>query len=84
MELTDEILTIQELADRLKVKNSTIYELTRRRVTVRCTITERYLASSWGVNCGSTGAWFANGSRNWRKTGRPGVRTSDTARTYVL
>jgi excisionase family DNA binding protein len=30
MELNDEILTIQELAERLKVKRSTVYELTRR------------------------------------------------------
>jgi hypothetical protein len=32
MELNDEILTIQELAEGLKVKKSTIYDLTRNRV----------------------------------------------------
>jgi Helix-turn-helix domain len=35
MELNDEILTIQELAERLKVKKSTIYDLTRNRGRVR-------------------------------------------------
>jgi excisionase family DNA binding protein len=35
MELTDEILTIQEIAERLKVKKSTIYDLTRHRGRVR-------------------------------------------------
>ncbi len=59
MELTDEIVTIQELAERLKVNKSTIYELTRRRAIVRadkhrplpCIKLGRQLRFNWRLVC---------------------------------
>jgi excisionase family DNA binding protein len=58
MELNDEILTIQELAERLKVKRSTICELTRRRGRVRwetrplpCIKVGRQLRFNWRLVC---------------------------------
>lgn len=59
MELTDEILTIQELAERLKVKKGTIYELTRRRAIIRadkprplpCIKLGRQLRFNWRLVC---------------------------------
>lgn len=58
MELTDEILTIQELAERLKVKKSTIYDPTRRRAIVRaenrplpCIKVGKQLRFNWRLVC---------------------------------
>jgi excisionase family DNA binding protein len=58
MELNDEILTIHELAERLKVKRSTIYELTRHRGRVRsetrplpCIKVGRQLRFNWRLVC---------------------------------
>jgi excisionase family DNA binding protein len=58
MELNDEILTIQELAERLKVKRSTIYDLTRHRGRVRaenrplpCIKVGKQLRFNWRLVC---------------------------------
>jgi len=58
MELNDEILTVQELAERLKVKKSTIYSLTSHRGRVRaenrplpCIKVGKQLRFNWRLVC---------------------------------
>ncbi len=64
MELNDEILTIQELAERLKVKKSTIYDLMRNRGRVR--------AENRSLPCIKVGKQFSNlSSSEWRTSSSP-------------